>query len=248
MVRNVTVKYLLITFSMVAICWGTCLVCGLFGITFSNMPVLYAAYILGGLSPTVAAFLVLRKGGFLAWLKSVFDFKHSLLSYLLVLVLAACFFLVLCLVCGYTPGAPIFIVPFMIPIMLFGGGLEEVGWRGILQPELEKKLGFVLSTLITAVIWWVWHLPLFFIPGVGQYGADFGVFGINVLGLTFALGTVKRCTGSTWLCVLLHCLINSLHSVFIIHDSYLGSTAASGVLIVLAQILVQTKKKNNIFC
>lgn len=245
--RNVTFKYLLLTFAMMVICWGTCLVCGLFGVTLANMPVLYVPYMLGGFSPTVAAFLVLRKGGFKAWLKSVFDFKHSLLSYLLILVLTACFFLALCLACGYTPGAPIFTVPFMIPAMLFGGGLEEAGWRGILQPELEKKVGFVLSALITAVIWWVWHLPLFFIPGVGQYGADFLVFGINVLGLTFALGAVKKCTGSTWLCVLLHSLVNSLHGVFIIHDSYLGSAAASVALILLALVLVQIQKKKHIF-
>lgn len=241
------IRFLLLTFAFLIFGWGSCLVCGFFGITLTNAPYLYPLYFLGGLSPTVAAFLVLRKGGFKAWLKSVFDFKHSLLSYLLILVFSACFFLVLCLVCGFTPGAPLFIVPLMIPMMLFGGGLEEAGWRGILQPELETKLGFVLSALITAVIWWVWHLPLFFIPGVGQYGADFLVFGINVLGLTFALGAVKRCTGSTWLCVLLHCLINSLHGVFIIHESYLGSAAAAAVLIVLALVLVEIQKKKNIF-
>ena len=86
--RNVTFKYLLLTFAMMVICWGTCLVCGLFGVTLANMPVLYVPYMLGGFSPTVAAVWVQRKGGFKAWLKSVFDFKHSLLSYLLVLASA----------------------------------------------------------------------------------------------------------------------------------------------------------------
>lgn len=36
-------------------------------------------------------------------------------------------------------GAPIYAIVFMIPMMLLGGGLEEAGWRYILQPELEKK-------------------------------------------------------------------------------------------------------------
>ena len=245
--KSKIIRFLLLTFLFLALGWGSCLVCGFFGITVTNAPYLYPLYIFGGFSPTVAAFLVCRKGGFKAWIGSVFDFKHKLTAYLLVLVFAAAFFLTLCLSCGFTPGAPIFIVPLMIPMMLFGGGLEEAGWRGILQPELEKKLGFTLSALIVAVIWWVWHLPLFFIPGVGQYGADFFVFGINVLGLTFALGAVKKCTGSTWLCVLMHCLINSLHSVFIIHDSYIGSAAASVALIALTLVLVQIQKKKNIF-
>lgn len=240
-------KYLFITFAIMLLCWGSCVVCGLFGLSLTQMPLLYVPYVLGGLSPTIASFLVKRKDGFKAWLKATFDFKHGLLSYLLVLVLAACFFLVLCLFSGFTPGAPLFFVPFMLPVMLFGGGLEEPGWRSILLPELEKKVGFFLSTLITALVWWLWHLPLFFIPGVGQYGADFFAYGLNVLGLGFALAAVKKCTGSTWLCILLHCLVNSLHSVFIIHETYLGSAAAAAVMILLSLVLMQVQKRKNVF-
>ncbi|MDR1220404.1 MAG: CPBP family intramembrane metalloprotease [Treponema sp.] len=44
--------------------------------------------------------------------------------------------------------------------------LEEAGWRYILQPELDKKYGFIISAIIVAPIWAIWRLPLFFIPGV----------------------------------------------------------------------------------
>ena len=38
----------------------------------------------------------------------------------------------------------------ILPMMLVGGGNEEVGWRMILQPELEKKFNFNIATIITA--------------------------------------------------------------------------------------------------
>ena len=53
-------------------------------------------------------------------------------------------------------------------MMLFGGGNEEVGWRMILQPELEKKFNFHIATIFTAIIWWLWHLPIFFIKGTAN--------------------------------------------------------------------------------
>ena len=49
-----------------------------------------------------------------------------------------------------------------------GGGNEELGWRGLLQPALEKKFSFPLATVITALVWVAWHLPLWLIPGTSQ--------------------------------------------------------------------------------
>ena len=75
-------------------------------------------------------------------------------------------------------GAPIYAIVFMIPMMLLGGGLEEAGWRYILQPELEKKYNFIISTLSVSIIWWLWHLPLFYIQGVAQNELNYFAFGI----------------------------------------------------------------------
>jgi membrane protease YdiL (CAAX protease family) len=37
---------------------------------------------------------------------------------------------------------------------------EEPGWRGFLQPLLQRWLHPILATLAVAVVWAVWHLPL----------------------------------------------------------------------------------------
>jgi membrane protease YdiL (CAAX protease family) len=136
----------------------------------------------------------------------------------------------------------------MIPMMIIGGGLEEAGWRYILQPELEKKFSFTLSTIITAVIWWIWHLPLFFIQGVFQYGQDFFMFGINVLGLAFALASIRKNTNSVWLCVLFHSLINSLNGVYMINfDNIWGCVVTAIILIICSYVLLLINKKKQIF-
>jgi uncharacterized protein len=49
---------------------------------------------------------------------------------------------------------------------LLGGPLgEEPGWRGYALPRLEMRLGPFLGTLVLALIWTGWHLPLFLVSG-----------------------------------------------------------------------------------
>lgn len=244
-------QYLIFTFAIMAICWGTCVLFSLSGIYLTEIPLLYIPYLLGGLSPTIASYIAAKQNcrvhSFKDWLINIFDFKHNLFSYLLLPVLAGVFFICLCSISGYESGAPLIAIVVMIPMMLFGGGLEETGWRGILQPELEEKYGYTTATILVSIVWLLWHLPLFFINGVSQYGADFICFGINVIGLSFALSAIKKLTHSTLLCVLFHCIINSLHSVYIVRENILGNVAAAAVLILLSYIFLWIQKKKQIF-
>lgn len=136
--------YLLYTFLIMLICWGICLLCSLNGTSLNDNYLLYVPYLLGGWSPTIASFFALNKNNkitdFKMWLKNVFDFKHNIVSYFMVVVLGILFILPQCFISGYESGAPLFAIIIMIPMMLIGGGLEEAGWRYILQPELEKNI------------------------------------------------------------------------------------------------------------
>ena len=144
--------YLCFTFLFMAIGWGICLLCSFNGISLNDSKWLYAPFLLGGWSPTIASYLSLRGdsqvAGMKEWLKNIFDLKHNVLSYLMVAVMAIIFILPQCLISGYESGAPVFAIIVMIPMMLVGGGLEEAGWRYILQPELEKKYPFTVSTIL----------------------------------------------------------------------------------------------------
>lgn len=232
-------RFLGLTFAVAAACWGLCLVCGWNGITFATMPLLRLPYLLGGWSPTIASFVALKRDGAVEglgeWLKPVFALRQNWQGYGLVVLFTLAYILPQCLISGRGPeGAPLFLFPLFVVMMLLGGGLEEAGWRYVLQPELEKKLPFVPVVLVMALIWWLWHLPLFFIPGTGQVGSDYRLFGLTVLGLSFGLATLRRRTGSVWLCVLLHCAVNATIPVFAPGESLAGSLATAGCLMGLS--------------
>ncbi len=243
--------YLIYTFLIMLICWGLCAICSLNGILLNENYFLYIPYLLGGWSPTIASFFALKKNNkvanFKEWLGNVFDFKHNIFSYFMVIVLGILFILPQCLISGYENGFPLYAIFVMIPVMLLGGGLEEAGWRYILQPELEKKYKFIISTLIVSVIWWLWHLPLFYIQGVGQYGQNYLAFGISLLGEAFALASIRKNTNSVWLCVLSHCIVNSLSGIFIINDNILGNIVTTIILIFSSLVLVKVNNKKKIF-
>jgi membrane protease YdiL (CAAX protease family) len=44
--------------------------------------------------------------------------------------------------------------------IVWGGGQEELGWRGFMLPLLQEKYSALVSSLIVGVSWAVWHLPL----------------------------------------------------------------------------------------
>ena len=58
--------------------------------------------------------------------------------------------------------APVGLIP--VPVMFFGAALlEELGWKGYGVDSLRGKRTFFTATLIYAVLWISWHIPLFFI-------------------------------------------------------------------------------------
>lgn len=62
-----------------------------------------------------------------------------------------------------TPWFSIFIV---FGNMLIRGTLgEELGWRGFLLNELQKKYSPIKSAIIVGLIWGFWHTPLWFLSG-----------------------------------------------------------------------------------
>ena len=49
---------------------------------------------------------------------------------------------------------------------LLGGPLfEEPGWRGFALPRMEARFGPLRGSVLLALLWAGWHLPLFWYPG-----------------------------------------------------------------------------------
>lgn len=56
-------------------------------------------------------------------------------------------------------------VVYLVNIVVGGPLAEEVGWRGYLQPLLNQRLGVLPAGLAVGLVWGVWHLPFFVLPG-----------------------------------------------------------------------------------
>ncbi|MEG0670730.1 CPBP family intramembrane glutamic endopeptidase [Clostridium sp.] len=113
---------------------------------------------------------------------------------------------------------------------------------------MEKQFSFGIATSITAFIWAVWHLPLFFIKGTVNNNLNFGVFTIMIFGMSFALATIYYTSKSIWLCILFHSMVNTLSSAWIIKESIVIKTCTTTLMIIFSfAIITYHKKKKDIY-
>jgi membrane protease YdiL (CAAX protease family) len=82
---------------------------------------------------------------------------------------------------------------------------EELGWRGYAQPQLEKSYLPLIAALILGVLWGLWHLPNFFVPGLPHYGVPLLAFVLYTTGLSvLAAWLLKYTRGSVLIATLFH--------------------------------------------
>jgi membrane protease YdiL (CAAX protease family) len=84
---------------------------------------------------------------------------------------------------------------------------EEIGWRGLLVPELARKFGLAGTSWLTGAIWTAWHLPLIIFYGFGgDAPLAYRLFWALTLmvSMSFALTWLRRRSGSLWTAAILH--------------------------------------------
>ena len=100
-------------------------------------------------------------------------------------------------------------------ISLFSALGEEIGWRGLLVPELAKTTNFRNTALISSAIWGAWHMPL--IIGANYRGTgtplwfSIACFLVMVLGIGTLMAWLRLRSGSLWPCAVLH----ATHNLFV---------------------------------
>lgn len=111
---------------------------------------------------------------------------------------------------------------FLYPIFLifFGPIPEEMGWRGAAFEELLHRLNYFKAQLLAALLWAIWHIPLFYIPGsyqndLGLYTTAFWMFFINVVLVSFITGWIYvRSNRSILMAIVFHYTINLSGEMF----------------------------------
>ncbi len=232
------IRYLAITFAFSYALWSiVILLTRLLPLTLEN-PWCMGLMLLGSFGPMAGSYVEKKRDGsvrnLIDFLKKAFDFRTRPAAWLLVIVFTALFFLYPLAAGKVTYGAPFYQALLMIPVMLFGGGMEETGWRWLLQPELEKKYPLSLASLITAVIWTAWHLPLFLIKGSSQSQTNLVSFFILVIGMSFILAVLYRVSQKVSLCILVHCALNALQMTLMFKEELFTSMMISVILVCAA--------------
>lgn len=193
-----------------------------------GLPVLPFHHALGGLGPLLASFLTTwifdKKAGIKKLLAQCFRLRPFLYvivalagPYLLALLAA-----VISALMNHTPvnlsgmftgkEFPQFnlLVFFLFNLVFFGYG-EEVGWRGFALPRLQQQMSALSASLLLAVLWSLWHWPLF-LYRAGYTGMDMaGVSGwlfSMLTGSVLLTWLYNSSGGSLLVCAIFHCTID----------------------------------------
>lgn len=172
----------------------------------------------GGLGPFIGAlfcfFILRRKTEYSITGLSV---KKSLLSWTAPIALFAIYDIVY---------APEISATISMCVLLAYGFLEETGWRGYMQNELEKMgVKDWIIPLIIAPLWWMWHLNFnaSLLSSIIQLAA--------IIGGCYGIGFIMKTTRSIMMASCFHILFN-----FFMRDAYIDRNAISITIIVLSVV------------
>ncbi len=178
------VIFFLLTFAYSWILWMPSILAGL-GVEFAFDIATYTAVVvpIGAFAPLLAAItLIARQHGWKeVWqfIRQAFDFRAKPVYFVLALLVpiiihAIAHYLapLLGLEVANTllpedlPVSPVVLaIPYFLAMLLIGGGQEEFGWRGYAQKPLQDRMGVIPASLLIGIIWGLWHLPLWVMPG-----------------------------------------------------------------------------------
>jgi len=123
-------------------------------------------------------------------------------------------------------GQVLTVLVWIVPMFLYtflASGMEEPGWRGYLLPSLQTRFSAKKASVIVAVVWGIWHWPVFIPIYMNTLSSAGGVpQAIITLLVQLSLYTVGSMmsesliytwlynrTGSAFLCILYHVLHNN---------------------------------------
>jgi membrane protease YdiL (CAAX protease family) len=98
------------------------------------------------------------------------------------------------------------VLNFVVFVLIIG---EELGWRGYALPRLLARRSALAASLILGLLWGLWHLPTFFVPGAPQHRLPITAFLLLTVAYSVLFTWIYLHTGgSVLLATLFHGAIN----------------------------------------
>lgn len=201
------------------------------------------AVVPGAFGPPLAALTVhwITGGETRSWIPTVLRIRTRFRWYAIALMIPVAmvsvatlvlFILAVDLHVAELPSRVLAFLPTVLFMTLLGGGQEELGWRGFALPRLEQRLQPSIGALALGVVWAVWHLPLFYVPGTSQFGTPFAVYGFGVVGLSILFAWLFNRSASVAVVMLLHGSYNAALILYPVPLEQLSGGGSSGILTV----------------
>lgn len=153
---------------------------------------------------------------FLDIVKDFVYVKQSISSYLFVLIFLLLDFGGVILCNGFHLESIWLLILLFLKALIFGG-IEEIGWRYTFQPAMERKITYIPAVIMTFICWGIWHFLFFYIDG-SIAGVNIPFFLLGLLTNCFILSALYAYSGSLWICVMTHALINALSQIAVNDD------------------------------
>ena len=210
-------------------------------------PVVTTLVLIGGFGPFLAAVLVAAAGDDLrSWLGALVDvgaplgvWAAAVMVPIALYVLALGVFLLAGGGFDRASVLPAAAVPAVVLATFIRGGLEEPGWRGMALPVLQRSVGAFRASIVLGVIWALWHVPLFLLPGSSQAGTPFWLYAPAVVGISVIATWLYNAAGGRVLVpVVFHTLSNAVSvttATGVVGD---GFTSQVGLLVVVWAVVV----------
>ena len=206
--------FLLYTFGITWVCWLTIIIGNqYFNILLYGTPLFWIPYTIGSLGPAISAYLIYRQftNDFeeKSFVQYIFGKKPTAKIWLIFGLFLVWRLFMIWVSFGIHKPISILSVLINLPFIIVLGGVEELGWRGILQPKLEKVITYLPSVLVVGIIWSLWHLPLWWMHGAVQSTFPFGLYLMSGIILTISFTTLYKYTNNLFLCIVSHAWFNS---------------------------------------
>jgi membrane protease YdiL (CAAX protease family) len=140
------------------------------------------------------------------------ELKYLLLGYGTPLIYASVIYLLVWAteLGGFRPQSPIRLFMFAtlgLVVACMSALGEEIGWRGLLVPELATITTFTKTALVTGIIWAIWHYPAIIFADYHTTAPrwfDLLIITMSVFGMSIFTAWLRLKSGSMWPTVLWH--------------------------------------------
>lgn len=236
---------LIYTFSISWLFWLTIIIANrVFDALWYGELLTWIPMLMGSLGPPIAVYISYRQFNksfsLKSFMKLVFNIDIDRKAWLIFGLFTCWRFLMVWIAFGIQEPISILYMIINLPLFIIGGGFEEIGWRGYLQPKLEKETGYLVSVLIVGVIWSIWHLPLWLINGTVQSALPFAAYTFLAIILSFSFSALYKYTQNIFLCIFSHAWFNGCIglAVYISSEGYLQLDLTWRVYMVLILELI----------